>query len=92
MCSRSPRSGPCGNERTTRFAAFVGRSLAIWNLVPRQIKPYLSWFKKLERLGPMSGCGTNAKCRRALNLSAFRGIPEVMAHVQKLGRHFKTKP
>jgi hypothetical protein len=47
MCSRPPRSGPCRNERTTRFAAFVGRSVAIWNLVRRQIKPYLSWFKKL---------------------------------------------
>ena len=29
--------------------------------------------------------GPNAKCRRALNLSAFRGIPEVMAHVQSSG-------
>jgi hypothetical protein len=36
----------------------------------------------------MSGSGPNAKCRRVLNLSAFRGIPEVIAHVQKLGRNF----
>jgi len=46
----------------------------------------------LKRPRATSAGGTNAKCRRALNLSAFRGIPEVMAHVQKLGRHFKTKP
>jgi hypothetical protein len=37
-----------------------------------------------------SAHGPNAKCRRVLNLSAFRGIPEVIAHVQKLGRYFKT--
>jgi hypothetical protein len=48
----------------------------------------ISSFRKFSYIPPkdfFDSIGPNAKCRRALNLSAFRGIPEVMAHVQRSG-------